>query len=203
MLDYSPTPALRRRAAEIATVAPHPTLPERFYQLEPMPYPLDRTHVHLAYFGAFYASRSLNDVLDAIAALEPARRDRVRLHVFTSQPHQFVQLADERGVGGSVVGRGLVPFLSFLSLCTQFDVLVLSDTETSSSHRVSPYLPSKWSDYRGAGRAIWAILEPGSPLSREQMAYRSTLGDPESCRTTLDEIVAATLAGRALSALPR
>lgn len=197
MLGYAPSDELRARAAAIATVAPHPTLPRRFYELQPTAYPLEPGRVHLAYFGAFYESRGLDDVLKAIDGLDPWHRDRVRLHVFTAQPHRFAQAAADLGVSDAVVARHYVPFLSFLYLCARFDVLVLSDTETSSTHPVSPYLPSKWSDYRGSGRPVWAVLEPGSPLSRETIAYRSALGDPDGCRTTLETIIDATLDARA------
>lgn len=200
MLAYAPSDQLRQRAAAIATIDPHPTLPPRFYSLQPAAYPLEPGRAHLAYFGAFYASRGLDDVLGAIGGLDPERRRLVRLHVFTAKPDHFAEVADDLGVGDAVVARHYVPFLSFLNLCTRFDALVLSDTETSSSHSVSPYLPSKWSDYRGSGRPIWAIIEPGSPLSRQtSMSYRSPLGDPGAGRSTLEQIIDDTLATRASS----
>ena len=54
---------------------------------------------------------------------------------------------------------------------------------------MNPYLPSKWSDYAGAGVDVWAVVEPGSILSTMPTAYRSVVGDASAAADVLRRIV--------------
>ena len=181
-------------AAEVSVVRPQPTLPARFYDLEPVE--LDETSrpndgpVRLAYFGNLYANRSLEDAVGAIADLPADWRGRVHLAVFTSTPDLVRDQVRTLGLADVIDVRGYAPYLQFLNVLRRFDCLVIEDVATAgSAHDVNPYLPSKWSDYRGSGTPVWGILEPGSPLSGERLEYRSTRGDRDEAVATLRRIV--------------
>ena len=69
MLGYCEDPALVERARSIAEVHSHPVLPQQYYELAPANLDCPRTAVHLAYFGVFYETRDLGDVVSALLRL--------------------------------------------------------------------------------------------------------------------------------------
>ena len=83
--------------------------------------------------------------------------------------------------------NGYRPFLEFLNLTTRFDVLLVNDADHEG---INPYLPSKLSDYLGSGSDVWAISQPGSVLSREQVAYATSLHDVGAAAEVLTRIAA-------------
>lgn len=191
MLGYCDDRALAERVRAKAVIQPQPTLPSEFYAMVGTTYPLAGDAVNLAYFGAFYATRGIDDVLNAMAGLDGGTRCRLRLHIFTGSAQDVRGRADELGVAGSIVVSPYVPYLEFLSLSTRFDWLVATDAVTSGSHPCNPYLPSKWSDYRGSGTPVWGLVEPGSPLSRQPLDHLTALGDVVAARRFLTGIVQA------------
>lgn len=190
MLDHIADDGLRERVRERSVISAHPTLPPEFYQMAPVDYPLEQGRTHVAYFGAFYATRGLTEVTDAIKALDSATRRRLKLHVFTKDPEQLAAELAAAGLADTVVANPYVPYLEFLNLTTLFDCLLVNDARTADTHPVNPYLPSKVSDYRGSGRPIWAIIEPGSILSGMETEFRSELGDVEGAVRVLSELTA-------------
>jgi hypothetical protein len=189
MLGYCADPTLAARVRSIAEISRHPVLPTRFYEQTAATLDRDGDAVHLAYFGVFYSTRDLGDIVQALVRLRQNERDRVRLHVFTSNPDKLTLEVVRVGLAGVVRVHPFVPVLEFLRLTTQFDVLVVNDAATASHHAVNPYLPSKVADYVGSGTAIWAICEPGSALSTMQFAHRSTLGDVDEALTVLRSLI--------------
>lgn len=190
MMSYCPDPALVERVGRVSRVAPHPTLPPQFYAMEPDDHALDPERVHIGYFGVFYVTRGLTELTDALAALPGPVRSRVKLHIFTSSPDELAASVREAGLADVVEVNPYLPFLQYLNATTRFDVLVVNDARAADEHGgVNPYLPSKLSDYLGSGRPIWAISEPGSVLSRVDVAYRSSLGDVASAVEVLTRIV--------------
>ncbi|WP_456697030.1 glycosyltransferase [Aeromicrobium sp. P5_D10] len=191
MLELIEDPALRARVLERSVVSPHPTLPPAFYQISEVEYPLGPEHVHLAYFGAFYATRGLTELVDAVKTLPAESRRRLKVHIFTKDPRELTSELAAAGLGDTFVANGYAPYLDFLHLTTKFDGLIVNDARTLDTHHVNPYLPSKLSDYRGSGRPIWAIVEPGSILSQSaDVAFTSELGDVDSAREVLHELIA-------------
>jgi hypothetical protein len=190
MLGYCRNRPAAERAAAISSVSPHPTLPERFYRSVPVEYPLAHDRVHIGYFGLFYLTRGLTEVTEALDALSPQERDRVRLHVFTDDPETLELEALRRGLSDVINARRYVPVLQFLNLTTLFDALLVNDASTRQHHAVNPYLPSKISDYRGSGSPIWAIHEPGSMLSKEPVDFSTELGDVAGATAVLRELIA-------------
>lgn len=195
MLGYCANPELAEVARKKAVISPHPTLPPEFYSMVDSDYHLEAGRVHIAYFGNFYANRSLDDVLAAIAKCDPQTRERLRLHVFTSKPAGLRQRAMDLGVGKSVRVSPYVPYLEFLNLTTKFDCLLVNDAGTKGTHPCNPYLPSKWSDYRGSGTPVWGLVEVGSTLSRQALDFVSPIGDVERAQEALALLVAKKLAG--------
>lgn len=188
MLNYCSDSDLSRRALSVSRVAHHPTLPAAFYQRKLSDYRLDPDVKNIAYFGVFYATRGIAEVTEAMQHLSATERSAIHLHIFTDKPAECEAELLAHGLGESITVNPFVPFLEFLNLTTRFDVLLVNDAATTEHHPINPYLPSKLSDYRGSGRMIWSIVEPGSVLSRVPTALQSELGDVDGARRVLGEI---------------
>ncbi len=190
MLGYCPDRRLTDRVLGISEVSHHPTLPPDFYDMGSAELFLDPTKVHIAYFGVFYSTRGLGEILEALSRLTHLERDRIRLHVFTPQPDALTLQVVRAGLAGVVKPRPFVGFLDFLQLTTEFDVLLVNDAATEAHSGVNPYLPSKVSDYRGSGTPVWAVYEEGSVLSTMAFDYRSSLGDADAALGVLRDVMA-------------
>jgi hypothetical protein len=190
MLGYCRSRALAERARERSIVSPHPSPPAAAYSLSSAALEREPGTVAIGYFGVFYPTRGLTEVWDALAALREDERARLRLHVFTSDPAVLAEQLLGTGLEGVVLPREYVPYLDFLHLATQLDVLLVGDARTAGTHDVNPYLPSKWSDYAGSGTPVWAVSEPGSVLSGLPATYGSSLGDADGAVRVLREILA-------------
>ena len=199
MLSYCERPEYAARAREHSIVEHHPTPPADFYDRLPTTYELDPSVVNIGYFGTFYITRGLTEVVDALRAMPLASRARLRLHVFTHRPDKLNEDAREAGLAGVIVAKPYVSYLEFLSISKQMDVLLVNDFRAAEAHGRNPYLPAKYADYLGSGRPIWSIYEPGSVLSAQPTAYRSPLGDVDGARDVLAAIAAN---GSALDELP-
>jgi hypothetical protein len=185
MLGYCSNAALAATARRKATIDPHPILSRQFYAMVERDYVRRADSVHLAYFGNFYPTRSLDDVLVAMAALDLRLRDRLRLHVFTANPKDLERRAGALGISDCVEVEPYVRYLEFLNLTTKFDCLIVNDADTRMRHTGNPYLPSKWSDYRGSGTPIWGLVEPGSALSTQALDYITHVGDVPAAERVL------------------
>lgn len=174
-----------------SSILPQPTLGREFYSTKRVELNLLPLVVNIGYFGEFYSTRGLNEVVEALAALPEALRRKIRIHVYTSRPEltekQFV-------IANSVVAacfefNNQLPYFEFLNALTQFDCLIVNDAVTASAHSVNPYLPSKYSDYKGSGANIWALVEQGSVLSNLEHEYMSRVGDAKGAMAILCQLV--------------
>lgn len=190
MLDQLGDAKLAAQVLAKSVVEHHPTSPANFYQASPIADPFDHEFVNVGYFGAFYPTRGLTEVVEALGNLSPEERAKLKLHVFTGDPQQVETQFAEVGLGDVVVGHPLVPYLDMLSLTTKLDCLLVNDARTLDTRNINPYLPSKISDYAGSGRPVWAIVEPGSVLSTRDVQYRSELGDAAAATAVLAEVIA-------------
>ena len=188
MVEAVTDPALRERVLQVAQVSPHPTLEPDFYGLADPVYPLEPGRRHLGYFGNFYATRGMGTVLDALEVLPPDLRARICLHVFAGKPQELLAEVARRGLQDVVKAGPFVGFLDFLALCRRMDVLLVNDAETSADLPENPFLPSKWSDYRGSGSAVWGIVEPGSTLDGQDLTYRSPVAHTTAALQVLSRI---------------
>lgn len=170
--------------------AAQPTLPPRFYTLQQPDYPIPSDRVNIAYFGNFYATRGLDDLLVAMAGLPENLRERICLHVFTSTSDALRDRGSELGLAEQLRIGPYVGYLDFLNLTTRFDCLLVNDAVTDPGVR-NPFLPSKLSDYRGSGSRVWGLVEEGSPLSAEPLTYASPVGDVGTARRVLADLAAS------------
>lgn len=173
-----------------ARVTAHPTLSAEFYQMG-QEAPSDRSKITIGYFGRFYQARGLEDILAALVALDPIIRARLLLYVYSPDPLVLLSKVSEYDLVDTVLHRPLLPYLDFLSSLSTFDYLLVNDATTLGVATQNPYLPSKLSDYLGAGRPILALAEPGSILSRHPLpsgSLRCTLGDAKAYQAALEQL---------------
>lgn len=189
MLDRCPDARLRQRVLEHSVVSHHPVPASWLYSIAPTDYPLPQDRINIGYFGVFYATRGLSEVWQALRRLPRSIRQVIALHVFTSKPDELAEELRAAGLDDVVTANSYVPYLQYLNLATQFDVLVVNDAHTVGIHDRNPYLPSKWADYTGSGSAVWGIVEPGSVLDTQNLDYRSELDDVDGALRILGMIV--------------
>jgi poly(ribitol-phosphate) beta-N-acetylglucosaminyltransferase len=187
-------PWLRSIADEVrarSVVEKQPTLPPRFYEGRVRNY-LNPAKVNIGYFGRFYKTRGLTEVLQAIAGLPEDLRRQILLHVHCPDPAEIAGMAEEFGVRANVAPRPMLHFLDFLVAMKGYDCLLVNDAQTAGMKSRNPYLPSKLSDYLGAGRPIWALAEAGSILHGAELttgSVRSALGNLEEYGEALQTFV--------------
>ena len=163
-------------AATRSVVSPHPEPPAALYETTPSAYELPEGVVNVGYFGNFYASQQPEAVFAACAALLPQDRTRVRLHVFTGDPAAVQRAVDAADATEVVQVHHRLPYLQFLHLAKQMDVLLAIDAASPVPGQRNPTLLSKWSDYHGSGTPVWGVVQHGSELDAQDLAYRSPLG---------------------------
>ncbi len=181
---------LRDRFLRRATVERHPTLPPEYYALSESRYELPSDRVNLGYFGVFYPARGVGDVTSALQALPVDVRDSLLLHIFSDKPDEVAAAVAELGLADWVRVNPYEPYLNFLNLATRLDWLIVTDARAGHSHGINPYLPSKYSDYVGAGTKIWAIVDPGSVLDTLDHDAKTALDDNRAAVRLLREIAA-------------
>jgi glycosyltransferase involved in cell wall biosynthesis len=146
-------PAWRAKAAAI----PHAYDPELYRA--PV---AGRTGIVIRHVGSFYAPRTPASLIAALAQLHrerPAALAGVRVELIG----QIRPSLDERAVAamlpeGLLAVRPPVDYLESLRLMQDADLLLVVDAPSD----LSVFLPSKLSDYIGAGRPIAALSPPGA-----------------------------------------
>lgn len=189
MLNMLIDEGLKQRVEERSLVSQHPTLPDKFYGLSGYEYPLDSSKVNIGYFGSFYVTRGIGEVLRSLNTLPQKEKEKIRVHIFTPTPES---ISIVESLKNNVVVNKILPYLDFLSVSKRFDALVVNDAETRRFKWINPYLPSKLSDYRGSGASIWALFEEGSELSHfgsdKGVVYKSRIGDEEQVISVLTRL---------------
>lgn len=169
---------LRELARSKATVRHHPVPPAAMYHVVKSRYQLPPTPVNIGYFGSFYPNRGLDVVLLAIENLPLEERRNVRLHVFCNKPAELKEHVTNRGIGANVFVNPYLSYMEFLNTATRFDILLVNDVVRGTDMDINPFLPSKYSDYLGTGRPIWALVDQGSPLTKLETSFSSPGDDP-------------------------
>ena len=166
---------------EKVEISPHPS-PEPFlYGVAEPKYELDPFYTNIGYFGNFYPNRGLGELLQVLYNNRSLGLEKLRFHVFTSDPQKARdELPAE--LQGLVEFNKSLDYLSFLALSKKFDALLVTDAETKGKFDRNPFLPSKYSDYRGSGVPIWGHVENGSILSEQKLRWMSYIGNPASVR---------------------
>lgn len=177
-----------------ATVRHHPTPPAYAYDLVETSYKVPAGVVNIAYFGSFYSNRGIGDVLQALVNAPQEVRQGVRLHVFSNKPDEVSEAVKQMGLGPNVYSNPYLSYLEFLNASKLFDVLLVNDVQRDSNLPINPFLPSKYSDYLGAGVDIFTLVDEGSPLSRaENVRYKAGVGNVPEIIRVLQEIVVKKL----------
>lgn len=189
MVENFPIQSVKALVKEKAVISPHPTLPKEFYQIKESNYNLDKEKVNLAYFGAFYSTRNLEDLFLGLENINSDLRGQICLHIFTSDSAQLQKELKGSVLEKNVVVNPYVNFYEFLNLTSKFDCLVVNDANTKEYKSINPYLPSKLSDYLGSGATIWGIFEAGSILSKYSLEYKSELGNIEEASMVFEKLV--------------
>ncbi|MDR1768732.1 MAG: hypothetical protein LBR32_09965 [Propionibacteriaceae bacterium] len=179
---------LAARGRELARVSEHPTLPAAYYRMRRAPIKLPPGRTNIGYFGNFYATRSADDLLGPLSRLAPAARRRLALHIFTEKPKRVRETLAEAGLDDCVFAARALPYFEFLNACTRMDWLVMADAHVRGVYPLNPYLPSKWSDYRGSGTKVWAMTEDGSILSGKPLDAATPLGDDDATVAMLERL---------------
>lgn len=180
-----------------SVVSPHPTLSMDFYNRTDIENSMSYTrHVNLGYFGEFYPNRGVGELVRAVGGLPLELRGSFRVHVFTSNVVNAKRSLEELAFDTSFVRvRPSKNLFTFLKLASKMDALYLSDVATGLGYSQNPYLPSKFSDYRGAAVPVIASVWPGSILSRDDALNRFLIGDHKSLSKFLVEFSANKLNG--------
>lgn len=193
MLGYLDDDALRGQILDRSVISPQPTLPATYYGRGPTLEGLDPNVRHIAYFGSFYPTRGVGELLSGLRLLAPEQAARIKIHVFTDNQDAFAKMIAGHPYQGSFVGYQPLPYLNFLTAMSAYDVLLVNDARTSHTPTpLNPYLPSKLSDYLGSGRRIWAVVEPGSVMSRMGFAFKSHVDDAAGAARVLASLAAET-----------
>lgn len=170
---------VRERALAISSIYPHPSLPPEYYSIGTASLNVDRSKINIGFFGSFYATRGLREVLIALKRISAVSDDSVVLHVVSSDPGALVDEVNSLGISDLVKIHPSMPYFDCLASFHTMDYLLVNDASTAGVKPVNPYLPSKLSDYLGSGQPVWALAEPGSSLAKTPLpkgSIISTLG---------------------------
>ena len=191
MISYSPE-SIRNLVLSKSFVSHHPTLPRQFYEIASNEISAlteeiekDSAKIRLGYFGEFYPTRGLAEIVDAMSLLPIEKRSDFAVHIFTSSPipEKYSEMIDDL-----IFIHPKCSYFEFLSLLDKFDCLLVNDAVTKQTHDRNPYLPSKYSDYKGSSAPIWALVEEGSTLDSLAVSYKTQLGDVSSAVNILDRL---------------
>ncbi|NKG20591.1 glycosyltransferase [Paeniglutamicibacter terrestris] len=193
MLGYAPSKLIDTILAK-SVIAPQPTLPRSYYELESSVYSFPENRVNIAYFGEFYNTRGLGEVIEALELLSDEELQNISLSIFSSDLSPIRSTLPDR-LQRNILLNPKVNYFKFLNLLDQFDCLIVNDAFTADHHNLNPYLPSKLSDYLGSTSKIWGITEKGSIMSTERLDYQSEIGSAIDAKRCLGEIIRDNIGG--------
>lgn len=172
-----------------ATVRHHPVPPEHAYGLVPTTYKVPEDKINIAYFGSFYSNRGIGDILLALMNAPAQVRHKIRLHIFSNKAEEVKENVRAMGLGALVYSNPYLSYMEFLSATQLFDVLFVNDVQRDANLPINPFLPSKYSDYLGSGKAIFGLVDEGSPLSKMILEYKAPVGNAPAVIAELQKMV--------------
>lgn len=178
MLEGVPT-EIQARVLDKAEVSPHPTPPRELYESTRVK-PRDTSVFRIGYFGTFYPNRGGGEFLEALSLLPEEERLRVELHVYSDSTDHLMLAARTLGIADRLRIHEPLPYLAFLQEAEFMDALLVNDIATIPFSVPSPFLPSKYADYRGSSVDIMAITLPGSPLDSMPIRWKTRGGSPST-----------------------
>lgn len=187
-------PEIRARAAAISRVIPHPPPGAQIMSALPMPRPL-RGPIWIGFFGNANSRRGLSGLFDAFAQLPGHLRQKVKLHIHGKSDDHLRPAISRLNIGSMVQIGPPLDYLEALARMRAMDWLFVNDTASAAPMATNPYLPSKLADYKTAGRAVLALVEPGSPLSQAELPAGSLRIDMTNDKAVLDAVVRIVSSG--------
>ena len=151
MLDKCVNKESANRAKSHSVIWHHPIIDSEYAHISRSTYALDKKTINVGYFGSFYATRGAGDLMNLTT------RDDITLHMFVPNPDDVKEYESQ-----NVVINKMRPYLEFLNIASRMDYLFLSDMQPLEG--VTPWLPSKLSDYLATGVPIIARCNEGSPM---------------------------------------
>ena len=152
MLGYCEDDEAIQLAASKALVWHHPVIQGEYVHLLSSNYALSKEKINIGYFGSFYARRNVDPLLCL------ASREDVEVHLFVPNPSTVKEV-----LPANVKLNGVLPYFEFLDVAGKMDYVFLSDMEPLDDG-VTPWLPSKLSDYLATGTPVIACCNDNSPL---------------------------------------
>ena len=174
-----------------SSIRPQSTLPAAFYRRLRIPKaPVEEgdRKIRIGYFGSFYPNRGVGLLVDALNELDVYDSKLVEFHCFVPEPAVTEKNLSEMGGNASLYVHSYQQYIPFLRTLSGFDILLVVDSETRDCFEVNPFLPSKYSDYVGTPAKLWGFVQPGSPLSKLDLDFKTELGDRRSILETLKEV---------------
>ena len=185
MLDGYPK-AMQEMAREKSLIRPHAEPAPELFGISQASFNPTSGKFNIGYFGNFYENRGIGPVVDALESLPEEIREKFALHVFCNNIELVERMKKTRAIKASVSAHSYLPYLDFLSVLNEFDVLLVNDVDMADSKfQVNPFLPSKYSDYSASEAEIWGIVSKGSPLDQMPMRFRSYLSERKSIASEL------------------
>lgn len=173
-------------------VLPHPTLPRHYYENVKTKYVLNKNYINFAYFGAFYSTRKLDELLDAVRLFVNNSKSALKkpvFHIFTEQIKDAEEMIKAESLTEYFIINPYVDYLEFLNICQNMDVLIVNDARAKDIFTINPYLPSKISDYLGSETDIWSFYEPESALDKcSGIRYRTEIGKNQAYSSLMNII---------------
>lgn len=188
MLSYFPIKIFKKRILKKSIIKNQPTLESKYYNYKNNK-TLSKNKINIGYFGSFYKNRNISIVLDEFKKLDEDIKNNIEVHIYTNNISELREYVELNSLNKYIKMNKYVDYFTFLNISSKFDILLVNDTLTKENIGINPYLPSKYSDYRGSGSLIWAVVEEGSPLSKkEDIQYFSFANDNNSIRNILIKI---------------
>lgn len=191
MVENFPIDSMKEIIIKKAIIKKQPTLEKSYYDLVKTDYKINQKKTNFAYFGSFYETRNLDDVINAFLKIDQKYNKQYNIHIFTNDPKAFYEKVSNEyaNIIDNFKVNAYVSFLEFLNLTTKFDCLIVNDAVTIGIKEVNPYLPSKLSDYIGSGTPVWGICEQDSTMHKYGIAYKSLIGDIPGGSDILEAII--------------
>lgn len=189
MLSLYQDSSLQELVRRKSIVRHHPTPPDYAYDLVETTYSVPQDVINIAYFGSFYSNRGIGDVLQALINSRQEVRQKIRVHIFSNKPEEVSQIVKDLGLGPNIYSNPYLSYMEFLNATKLFDVLLVNDVQRDANLPINPFLPSKYSDYLGAGVDILALVDEDSPMSRMDITYKVPVGDVPALISVLEKIV--------------
>ena len=176
---------LREQVLEKSSIKAHPTLPGEFYHLGESDVEVKSDDINIAYFGGYYPIRHFESLFYAFESMNHRYKDKIKLYFFISDDEFLRLITKYLTFRDNIIIKRPQDFIEFLNSTLKFDILLINDAITRDTFEINPFLPSKFSDYLGSGKDIWAIAEKGSILDKSDVTYKSYMHD---YRTSVDAL---------------